>query len=279
MYLVLPSGLTLPDPPVAIALVVAAAVVVAFLAALEPRIDQWVVLGVTPWMVVGGILHALWGLPEGSPYPPLVADLFAAPAVYLTVFVVTGAVWIGLIFLATAAGTEDSTPMYLLYVGVGVAVTLLVATLYWARPAGLEPIWPAIAIAAAIALSAVVWFVTALRATEAVSRAWLVTPLVIFAHTLDGTTTAVGYDVLTVTERSPIPRLIMDSAAALPTAEYIGAGWAFVVVKVAVAVVIAVYLSDFLDDDPVRANLLYVVVVALGLGPAVNNLVLFVLGI
>ncbi|MFB6162531.1 MAG: DUF63 family protein [Halococcoides sp.] len=278
MYMVLPSGLSVPDPVVGVALVVAAAVVVAFLSALEPRIDQWVVLSITPWMVVGGIVHALTRV-SPSPYPDVVVDLFAAPAVYVTIFVVAGVTWIAVIFLATAAGTEASTPMYLFYVGIGVAVTLLVATLYWGLPLGLHPTWPAVAIAAAIVLSAIVWFATSLRATEAVSRAWLATPLVIFAHTLDGTTTAVGYDVLGAGERTPIPRLIMEAASALPTAQYIGGGWAFVAVKIVVAVVVAVYLADFLDEEPVRTNLLYAAVVALGLGPAVNNLVLFLFGV
>ncbi|MFW6436517.1 MAG: DUF63 family protein [Halococcoides sp.] len=277
MYLVLPSGLVVPDPAVAVGLLVGVVVVVAFLLALEPRIDQWTVLGLTPWMVAGGLLHALTQLPT-TPYPSVVATLFAAPAVYATVFVLTGGTWIGLIFLATAAGTEDSEAMYLFYVGIGVAVTLAVATVYWGHSLGLQAVWPAVAVAVAIVLTGVVWLLASLRATEAVGRAWLVTPMVVFAHALDGTTTAVGYDVLEATERSPIPRLIMDAAAQLPTAEYVGAGWPFVLLKIAVAVVLAVYLSDFLEDEPVRSNLLYAAIVALGLGPAVNNLVLFVLG-
>jgi len=40
-------------------------------------------------------------------------------------------------------------------------------------------------------------------------------------------------------------------------------------------VVIVVLLDDYLEEDPVEASLLLAVVTAVGLGPAANNLVLF----
>jgi len=100
-------------------------------------------------------------------------------------------------------------------------------------------------------------------------------PLVLFAHALDGVSTAVGVDILQYGERTPLPRLIIDTARSLPTAEFVGAGWLFVAVKIALASLIVVYLADLVRDDPTRGNLLLGLVAAVGLGPGTHNLVLF----
>jgi len=67
----------------------------------------------------------------------------------------------------------------------------------------------------------------------------------------------------------------MEFAGSLPTASTVGSGWLFVVVKLAVAVAVVVLMDDYLREEPVEASLVLSLVVAVGLGPATNNVVLF----
>ena len=99
--------------------------------------------------------------------------------------------------------------------------------------------------------------------------------LAVVAHALDGVSTAVGVDVLGFGERTPLSRVIIETAAALPTAEVLGAGWLFVVVKLAVACVVVVLLADLVEEDPREGSLLLGFVAAVGLGPGAHNLLLF----
>jgi len=103
--------------------------------------------------------------------------------------------------------------------------------------------------------------------------------LVLFSHVFDGITTAIGVDLLGTTERSYLPRAIMEFAADLPTAEILGTGWLFVVVKVVVAVLVIVLFADYVSEEPERGNLLFAAVAFVGLGPAMNNFLLFLVGV
>ena len=107
----------------------------------------------------------------------------------------------------------------------------------------------------------------------------LVGGLVLFAHLLDGISTAVAVDVFGTTERSLLPARIMEFAGILPTEPYLGTGWLFVAVKLAVASLIVVAFADYVREEPVRGNLLFAVVIAVGLGPAMNNLFITFLGV
>jgi uncharacterized membrane protein len=48
-----------------------------------------------------------------------------------------------------------------------------------------------------------------------------------------------------------------------------------VFVKLLVAIAVVFLLDDYLEEDPVEASLLLAVVTAVGIGPATNNIVLF----
>jgi uncharacterized membrane protein len=99
--------------------------------------------------------------------------------------------------------------------------------------------------------------------------------LAIFAHVLDGVTTAIGIDVLQYAEKTPLSLLVLDVAGALPTATIIGVGWLFVLVKLIVAVLVVWLLGDFVREEPTEGNALLLLVTAVGLGPAVHNVILF----
>jgi uncharacterized membrane protein len=107
----------------------------------------------------------------------------------------------------------------------------------------------------------------------------MVGAIVLFAHLLDGISTAVGVDVLGTGERSLVPARIIEFARGLPTEPFIGAGWLFVVVKLFVAAFVVVAFADYVREEPERGTLLLAGIAAVGLGPATNNLLLFFLGL
>ncbi|MBV0900492.1 DUF63 family protein [Haloarcula salina] len=273
--MVLPSGLALPPVEYAVALLAGTLVVTALLYALEPPIDQRTVVALTPWMALGGALHALHQPPIEA-YRPVVAPLFGAPAVYLTTYVTLGAIWIALSLFSVRRGHSETISRNLGLVGTGFLTVVLVLSVIMAlRSDLLALVWPTVSVTVAAVLAALTVLAVALWRTPTVVRMRYAAPTVVFAHALDGASTAVGADVIGVTERTPIPAHIMEFAASLPTAPYLGRGWLFVLVKVVVAVAIVVLFDDYLEEDPVEASLLLAVVTAVGLGPAANNVVLF----
>lgn len=261
--MVLPRGFALPPLPYLLGLTLGLAAVGAALAARRPAVRERHALALVPWVLVGATAHVLYVV---GALPEAVRPLAGTPAVYATVAVVAGAAWAGL----DATGRDPARPLGL--VGVALFVPLLGAALATAE--SLAPRWPGVAVVVAALLAAGAW-----RALLAVRPGVAVTarvgPLVVFAHALDGVSTAVGVDVLGFGERTPLSQVIIEFGAALPTADLLGAAWPFVLVKVALAAVVAVVLADFVRDEPTEGYALLALVAALGLGPAVHNLVLF----
>jgi len=273
--MVLPTGFGLPPLQYLVVLVGGVFLITAVLVALEPPVDQRTVVALAPWMALGGALHAL-NQPPIELYDAMLAPLFGTPSVYLTTFNTMGTVWVLLSFFGVRTGHDDSISRNLGLVGTGIlTVILLLSAITALRSDLIDPVWPALAVLLSLFVAAIAVLVVALWRTPLVIRARYAAPVVIFAHVFDGISTAVGTDVLGVSERSPVPRAIMEFAGTLPTAPTIGAGWLFVVVKLLVAVGVVVLMDDYLSEEPIEASLILSVVAAVGLGPATNNIVLF----
>ncbi|MDG5776394.1 DUF63 family protein [Haloarculaceae archaeon H-GB2-1] len=274
--MVLPSGLVVPELEYVLGLAVLTVVVVVLLVSMDSAVTNATVVAFGPWMVIGGGLHAFYVI---RAFPRWAMPLFSAPAVYVTTFDLLCLVWLGAQFVARVWDKPAVVPRYVGGVGTGVLI-VLVGSLFWqAVPfGGPHFLWPATIVLVSGMLTVVVYFLVSIWRTEAVSRVGLAGMLVVLAHTLDGISTAVGVDVLGTGERSPLPRAIMEFAGTLPTAEVVGVGWLFVLVKLVVAVVLLVYISAWVDDDPTWGRLALAFTAALGLGPASNNLFLFVIG-
>ena len=275
---VLPNGLVIPPLPYAITLVVLTAASVAGLYLLGPPVTSRQVLALAPWMVAGGALHAfeLVGLAPGA-----LGHFLAAPAVYVTTFLLAAAVWIPSVVRAQMLDDPGRIARNLGVVGTAFALAL--AGVAYAFAIGRVDsttalVWLPLGFLGAGVLTAPVYYLLALRWTGAVDRAGVAGPLVVYAHALDGFSTALGVDVIGTGERTPIPRRIMDFAETLPTYPYLGKGWLFAVVKLVVAAGIVVLLADLVEEDPTEGNLLFAFVAAVGLGPAANNLFLFLIG-
>ena len=265
--MVLPQGTTLPPLPYAAAILVGAAIVVGLLGRARPRIDGPTVVALAPWMAVGSALYVAYELGVS---PPSVAPAFSSPAVYLTTFVVAGAVW----WLAVRVGAP--VPATLATTGVLVFLLPAGAVIAYGLDRGtLAVAWPLVALVVAVGLAAIVWGL--LRACRSLDAAVVGGPgaLVVLGHALDGVSTAVGVDVLGAGERTPLSRLVLDLGGALPTAPYVGRGWLFVLVKVTLAAAICLLLADYVREEPAEGYVLLAFVAAVGLGPGVHNVLLF----
>ncbi|MHB9287791.1 DUF63 family protein [Halobacteriales archaeon Cl-PHB] len=274
-----------PSLPHLAILLTATAVVAALLYAIQPPVTQRVVISFVPWIVTGATLYVFYQLGDvyGQLYPSVVAPLFSAPSVYLTTFVVMGVIWLAasMIGRANTAASRGDASQYLLATGTGIAIALF-GLLVWqtAGDAAIQPnfIAPTLGLIISAVLTFVVYIMLGAWRAYIIAEARYVGALVLFAHVLDGITTTIGVDFLGTGEDSVLPRLIMDFAADLPTYPYLGSGWLFVVVKMLVAVAIIVGFADYVSEEPTQGNLLFAFIAAVGLGPAVNNLLIFMLG-
>lgn len=263
------------------------AILAALLYAVQPPLTQRTVLAMVPWVVSGTILHVFYQLGEAFAvqlYPPWAAPLFGAPAIYLTTFIGMGAIWLvaTVITVQSAAVTHDRVAGYLAGTGIGVMLPLLGLLAWQATDPLVGPIrlvLPVAGLLLSLVVSFVVYILVGAWRTWIIAEARQVGGLLLFAHVFDGITTAIGVDLLGTGERSYLPRLIMDVARDLPTYETIGAGWLFVVVKTVVAVLVIVLFADYISDRPRRGNLLFAAIIVVGLGPALNNFFLFMLGL
>lgn len=246
--------------------------VAALLWAIQPPTTDWTVVSFAPWMAIGSVLFLLSGL---GAYPDLVAPLFGPVTVYVTTAIFAGFVWILMTFVASVRKGFD------IYYGVGVfgggfALMLIVFLFLAGVNAGtFNPVYPVFGTIVAALVASLAWVGLSLTYTDVARYTGRTGAFVVFAHSLDGVSTALGYDLLGAGERTPLSRLILEFSAGLPTAQYVGAGWLFVLVKVLLALLIVAAFREYLEESPRRARLLLAFVAAVGFGPGVYNLLQF----
>jgi uncharacterized membrane protein len=262
---ILPSGLVLPPLPYAVALAVATLAVAGWLSVHVTAVTERQVVALAPWMVAGAVAHVLYVI---GGLPAAVRPLAGAPTVYATVSLLAGTTWLG----ADTAGRDATRVVGT--TGLAAAGPVLAVTLAVGAREGLSPFWPGVGLVVAVVVAAVAW-AGLRRLRPGVTATGRVGPLTVFAHALDGVSTAVGVDALSYGERTPLSRLIIETGRALPTVELLGAGWLFVLVKLAVAVLVVVAVADVVREEPAEGNALLALVAAVGLGPGAHNLVLF----
>jgi uncharacterized membrane protein len=265
---ILPEGFALPSVPYLLVLLVAAVGVGLGVRTRRPAVTASHVVALAPWMALGSVLHVLHVV---GVLPPLVDPLAGTPSVYISVGILVGAVWLA----ADATVDSGRVPAALAATGGLVLVPALGAALAAGQAReSLAVTWPGIALVVAVVLTAVVWVaLRRLRPEAAVTGG--VGVLALFGHTLDGVSTAVGLEVLGFSERTPLSRVIIELGQALPTAQFVGGTWLFVLVKLLVATVVISLMADYVREEPTEGYLLLGFVAAVGLGPGVHNLVLF----
>ncbi|WP_132057898.1 DUF63 family protein [Halorussus amylolyticus] len=265
--MVLPEGFALPALPYLLALLAAVAVVGAALYRAKPPVSERTALALAPWVLVGSSLHVLYVVDW---VPTALRPLFGTPAVYLTTFVVAGAVW----FATSRAGANVERTLAATGLGATIAVVGY-ALVRGAEVGELQLFWPSVAVAVASVLALALWLATRRVYPGVAATTGAVGVLALFGHALDAVSTAVGVDVLGFGERTPVSRLVLDAAGSLPTAEIIGVGWLFVLVKLVIAELVVVLFADLVREDPREGFILLFAVAAIGLGPGAHNLLLF----
>lgn len=262
--LLLPEGLTVPPLPYLISIAVVLLGAAGLLWQRRPQITDELVVAAVPWIAAGGILHALYQL---EAFPQSVAPLFGTVTVYLTVAAIGSLLWLVVEVRSLPA------PSVLGIIGT----TVLLATGVYALIS--TPIQStlvsAVSLAGAVLLTVIVWVLFSHGWPSVTATAGWTGIVVVFGHALDGLSTAIGYDVLDAGERTPLARYILEFGTDLPTAEIIGGGWLFVLVKLLLPAVVIYLFADYLRDRPSEARVFLVFIAAVGLGPAVHNLVLF----
>lgn len=262
----LPEGFALPPLPYLLGLLVVGGVVAAGFYRRVPPVTDRVVASLTPWMLAGAWLHVLHAV-GGA--PAAVDPLLGTPSVYISTAILAGAIWLG----ADAAGL--SVPPVLGVAGGLLALGALASNVATATGTNqLSLFWPSVAAIGGVTLGTVGW-VGLKQYQPEVAVAGTGGLLALVAHSLDGISTAVGIDILGANERTPLSRAIIEFGASLPTAEFIGTTWLFVLVKFALACVLVYVLADYVREEPKEGRLLLVLVAAVGLGPGAHNLVLF----
>jgi len=278
---VLPADFGLPEPVywVPTLLVFLAAAVALY--ALGPTVTDWTAPALVPWIGVGAVLHVLY---QGPSLSPAVRPLFGNPTVYFTTGAALVLVWTVSELVADARSPGASNDRQLGVVGGGVLLVLLGWSAYLVevtrQAVQVRPFWPAVALVVGVALAGLCWAVMSLLVPRTVVVAGRTGAVVLAGHALDGVSTALAVDgpVDGFTERTPLSRLLIDVGASLPTADLVGTAWLFVLVKVVLAGVVLVAFRETVEDRPDAARVVLALVAAVGLGPAVHNLVLFAVG-
>ncbi|QCC47047.1 DUF63 family protein [Halobellus limi] len=274
---ILPEGFALPPPTYLAALLAAAAVVARAALRRRPTVTTGRVLALAPWMALGSALHVLYVV---EALPALARPLAGTPAVYVTVAVAAVGAWVALDAVlderdGDSAGQSPRVARALALGGGALALVAVVRVLAVGVAAGaLSPLVPAASVVVAAVLAAAVWFALTRVAPETRTTGAL-GAFAVFAHVLDGVSTAAGIDLLGFGERTPLSRLIVEFAAGLPTEPVLGSGWLFVLVKIAVASLVVWLFADLVETDPTEARLLLGFVAAVGFGPATHNVLLF----
>lgn len=263
------EGFSLPPLPYLVGLLTAAVAVGTGLYRRRPSVGARHILAFAPWMAVGSSMHVLYII---GGLPPVIEPFGGTAAVYLTVAVLVGGVWLA------ALVTRPTQPSPPVIAAIGLLVLLPVvgsALAVGSQRGSLAPFWPAVAAVASLLVTGVAWSALGRLRPAATATTGEVGLLAVFGHVLDGLSTAVGVDILGFGERSPVSRWIMAGAEQLPTAETLGSGWLFVLVKLVVIGGVVGLFADYIEETPAEGYLLLGLIAAVGLGPGVHNLLLF----
>jgi len=218
-----------------------------------------------PWYAIVGVAYAIR---QAISLPGVLAVLLKSPTAFLTIGVIVAALWILLAYTGMenhAFVTVASGLLVLIALGLGISLL--------GNPQSTVLLWEGVAVGIAIAITILVWAVFVRRWDHSIVG-WLGVS-VLFAHTLDATTTGVGLTILGVNERNPLSAFIIQTANAVGP---MGVGViVFLLVKVGVALLIASVLRGSTVESRRDTAGLLVVAAGAGLAPAVHNLVLFAL--
>lgn len=278
------TDFVVPDLPYLAAISIVILIVSVLMYAIRPPVTQPIILAIVPWIMNGAMLHVFYQLHTVAAeplLPPVIAPIFSAPTVYFTTFSMLALIWMIGSMIVPSTERHRKVATYIWTTGTGIAIPLFVLLIWQGLgPAfGLKPIYPILGLIISLALTFVIYITIGMWRTYIIAETRYVGALVVFAHVFDAVTTAIGVEVLDTGERTVIPRMIMDFAADLPTAEMLGEAWLFVLVKIVLASAIVILFADYVHEKPAEGNFMFGIIIAAGLGPAVNNFFIYLLAL
>ncbi|MFC7167640.1 DUF63 family protein [Halospeciosus flavus] len=263
----LASGYSVPALPYLAVVLLAAAGVGWALVRERPPVTARTILAWAPWMAVGSALYVNYQL---GTVPRLLEPFASSPTVYLTTFALAGAVWL--------ATMHTPAPRRVL-AGVGFlafSVPVAVALDYGTSRGTLTLLWPLGSAVVSAAVAAGVWAAFHRVRPDDAKVADGAGALVVLGHSLDAFSTAVGVGHLGFGEQTPLSRYLIEFGHAIVDLPGLGGAWLFVLVKLALAAGIVALLADYVREEPAEGYVLLGFVAAVGLGPGVHNVLLFV---
>lgn len=269
--MILPTGFELPPLPVLTVVLVATLGIGYWLYRTGVAVTDRTILSFAPWIMVGSASYVCYQI---GVWPAAIAPFFGSPIVYLTTFAIAGALWL------VAMRTDDE---YRVLAGggfVALSIPIALALRYGTENGDLTLLWPLVGLVAGILLTGVTWWALARVRPTVVETTAGVGGLAILGHALDATSTTVGVDILGFGEQTPLSAAVMHAAAIGQEVVFggvpLGVGWLFVLVKLLVAAGVVTLLADLVREDPTEGRLLLGFVAAVGLGPGVHNVLLFI---
>lgn len=252
-----------------------------------------------PYMLLGGALRTVEDvnarfLREGAsaPIPFPESALIISPIIYFVMFAVTLSVLI--VGLAISRrGYVEQYEYFLAAVGV-VALTGTVGwLLYVSATSELVGFYPIVAVITLVGSTVVAWLYWMLSERYAPglnAGTGFMGVLVVWGHTVDGIANVVSLDwavelglPITYGSKHVINEAIVNTMTAVQPAwlsEAIGTAWPFLFVKIAAAVVVVyVFEETIFEESPRYAYLLFIAILAVGLGPGTRDMLRATLGI
>ncbi|MFL2521396.1 MAG: DUF63 family protein [Halobacteriales archaeon] len=266
---ILPSDFGIPSAPYLIGILICAGIIAMVLWKCEIRIDEDIIISLIPWMAFGAGLRVVgvMGLKEYGKLESI-SFLLGNPTVYITTFVILGCVW-SVVLLLKRDQIAEKILMGSGLIGFGTTMVVL------SREGWTNPAWSIVGLVVALVVSILVWEAVKRKSAEIPKVLGSTGLLVIIGQTLDGTSTAIGIDILNFKEQTPISQMILDIGASLPVANIIGVSWLFVCVKIVLAIALVFLFVDYTKEKPLYARILLIVMIAIGIGPGMHNLILY----
>lgn len=244
----------------------------------EVGTDRGFVLYFVPFIIGGGMLRVVEDVAANN--PSLLEGPFQyvliSPLIYFTMFGIVFATLLGGIYLERWNLVSGYAHVV---VGGGTLFVLLITLFllqddviaFWMLPAS-------VGLAGAV-LGATYGLV---RVVNAVALLHVFSPekgVVLFGHLLDGSSTALSFEVInrlesfpvTYSDKHPVAQFVIDST---------GNAYTFLLLKLVVITAILFYMDDRVrEDDPLFFNLILLAILAVGMGPGVRNMTRAMFGV
>ncbi|WP_276257739.1 DUF63 family protein [Haloglomus litoreum] len=260
------AGPPAPDLVTAPLVVIVALLSAGGVARFGPPLTRRTVLAATPWMVLGGLLHALAG---SGVYDGPLAAMLGSPLVAPATVALAVLLWLPLVQAGVVRARGDP-PTYLVAVGTGATVPVFVATLLAGR-ATVGTLVPLVVapVVAAVAAAAVV-FVLGLSAAPALAAGRSLALLATYAQAFHAVAVVVVVDALGGTASGPLAAAAVGVGGSL--VDGFGAAWPYLLGKLCGVALLVVLLGRLAERRPTAAYLLLGAIAALGIGQGVAAL-------